>query len=182
MKRIAILIDVLEDIKGGAERQVYELIKGLDKEKFEMFLFVLHQNSIPQEILDLKINTRALGIKRIYDLKGICEGIAFKRFLFENKIDVVMTYHFASDIWGGFWGRKVPFIVSNRRDIGFWRKGIHGGAYKFVNRWVDLVVVNSEAGKKQVICDENLSEQKIRIIRNGIILEGLFVVKVFDEN
>ena len=179
MVKIVLLVDVLEDIKGGAERQVYELIKGLDKEKFAMFLFVLHQNSIPQEILDLKINTRALGIKRIYDLKGICEGIAFKRFLFENKIDVVMTYHFASDIWGAFWGRKAPLIVSNRRDIGFWRKGIHGWAYRFANRWVDRVVVNSEAGKKQVICDEGVSEQKIQVIRNGIDLERFS--KSFDR-
>ncbi len=171
--KIALIIDVLEDIKGGAERQLFELIKGIDKDRFEVFLFILHQNSIPKDIVDLNVNTQALKIKRIYDFKGIYKGFRFTQFLKKEKVRILMTYHFGSDIWGTVFGKlsRVPVIVSNRRDEGFWRKKYHILAYKLVNRWVDKVIVVSEAVKAMVLRDEKVDSEKVEIIYNGVDVE-----------
>jgi len=168
--KITLLIDVLEDIKGGAERQIYELLKRINREKFDVSLFVLHQRDVPAQIKETGIFIKCLGIKRIYGLGGICEGLRFLGFLKEECVDIVMTYHFSSDIWGAFWGHwaKVPVIVSNRRDVGFWRKSIHVLFYKLVNPLVKKVIANSNAVKNAIVKEEGLAIEKITVIYNGV--------------
>jgi glycosyltransferase involved in cell wall biosynthesis len=164
------LIDVLEDIKGGAERQVYELLRRIDRARFEPFLYVLHQNVIPQEVQALGMGIKGLGLKRIYDFKGIIEGIKFARFAQREKIDVVLTYHFASDIWGTVFGKLggAKTIISSRRDVGFWRDKGHIRAYKFVNRWVTRIITVSEAVRRMVLDEESVAPAKVITIYNGV--------------
>lgn len=170
MIKLAILIDVLKNTEGGAERQVYEFAKRIDKEKFSVYLFVLHQQNIPDEVKQIGIKAMALSIKRSYGLRGILAGFKLRRFLKQKGIDILMTYHFASDIWGTIFGKLagVPVIVSNRRDAGFWRKKPHIWAYRFVNRWVDKIIVVSQAVGQMVIKEEAVSEEKIELIYNGV--------------
>lgn len=199
--KLVVMIDVLENITGGAERQVYELLKAIDRERFSTWLYVIHQRDVPQEIKDfqlpmplltgqagnnqsitndqLPINTvRGLGIKRIYDVKGITEGMKFARFLRREKIDAVMTYHFGADIWGAYFAKRagVPLIISNRRDEGFWRNKTHIRAYKWVNKWVDKIIAVSKAVQKMAI-DEGVPEEKIELLYSGVDLTR-FDVKV----
>lgn len=172
--KIVLVVDVLRDIAGGAERQVYELLKHLNREKFEALLFVLHQKGITNEVSMLAgLRVSGLGIRRIYDFRGIREGFKFAKFLKREKIDILMTYHFSSDIWGTVFGRLagVPVIISNRRDEGFWRKAIHIRAYKLINRWVTKVIVVSNSVKRMVIAQERVGEDKICVIYNGVELE-----------
>ena len=170
MKRVGLLIDTLWDIKGGAERQVYELLKRIDRNKFDVSLFVLHHREIPQEVKGVGRRVAGIGIKRIYGLRGIIEGIRFSKFLKRERIDILMTYHFASDIWGTVFGKLagVPVIISNRRDAGFWRNKWHILAYKLINRWVNKVIVVSKAVKEVVIKGEGISENKVEVIYNGV--------------
>lgn len=171
--KLVLLIDVLADIKAGAERQVYELIKGIDKERFSVRLSILHQKEIPQEIKAVGCEVSALGIKRIYSPQGIWQGFKFADRLKKEKTDILMTYHFGSDIWGAVFGRigKVKTIISNRRDEGFWRKNIHSAAYKFINRLVRKIIAVSNATREKVIRQEGLSPEKVEVIYNGIDIE-----------
>jgi len=196
--KLKILIDVLEDIKGGAERQVYELLKYISRKKFEVELLVLHQREVCEfaswrvcELASLRVGefneftswrVSALGIKRIYSIKGIIEGLRFAKFLKKERPDILMTYHFGSDIWGTVFGRiaGVPLIISNRRDVGFWRKKIHILAYRLINRWVDKIVVVSKAVRNAVLKEERAPEEKIEVIYNGVDIER-FKVKIDTE-
>ncbi|MBI5874107.1 MAG: glycosyltransferase [Candidatus Omnitrophica bacterium] len=168
--KITLLIDVLEDIKGGAERQVYELLKRIDRKKFEIYLYVLHQKDVPVQIKETGIFIKCLGVKRIYGSTGIKQGLRFMSFLKEEGIDILMTYHFSSDIWGAFFGHlaKVPAIVSNRRDVGFWRKPVHVLFYKLIDPWVKKVIANSNAVKNTAIKEEKLPAEKVEVIYNGV--------------
>lgn len=174
--RLVILIDVLKDIQGGAERQVYEFIRLLDRDKFAPFLFILHQSSVPAEVSQLKLYVESLGVERIYGADGIRQGIRFSQILKEKSVDILMTFHFSSDIWGTYWAKKagVPVIVSSRRDAGFWRKWHHVRAYKFINNWVTKIFAVSEA-VKQMVLEEGVPASKVEVIYNGVDL------KRFDE-
>jgi|GEM_PF-187508 len=203
--KLAIVIDVLENITGGAERQVYELLKAVDREKFQVWLYVLHQDSVPEEISRIAsssgrlryashscvpriapemksdsnsirntqyaMRVECLGLKRIYDLKGIAAGMRFAKFLKKEKVDVVMTFHFGADIWGTYFAHKakVPLIISSRRDEGFWRNKTHIKAYKWVNKWVDKVIAVSQAVQKMAI-DEGVPEDKVELLYSGVDL------------
>ncbi len=170
--KVAVVIDVFEDIRAGAERQVYEFLKRCDRERFEVFLAVVHQEDIPKEIRDLEVPARALGIKRIYDLGGLSAGWAFADSLKGRHIDVVLTYHFSSDIWGTAfaWLARVPVIVSSRRDIGFWRNKTHVVAYKMINRCVTKIIAVSGAVKDMVVREEGVAPSRVVVVHNGVEL------------
>jgi len=171
--KIALVIDVFEGVNGGAERQVYEFLKRFDRDRFEPYLFVAHQTDIPREVQSLRVPASGLGIKRIYDFDGISKGFTFTRLLKEGRVDIVLTYHFSSDIWGAFFARlaKVPVIVSSRRDIGFWRNRTHIQAYKLVNRWVSRIIAVSNAVKEMVVREEGVAPEKVETVHNGVCLD-----------
>ena len=92
--KLLILVDELVGIGGGAERQIYELLMRINREKFEVFLYLVHHKDAPKEIKDTGCSINGTGINRIYGLRGIWEGFKFTSFLKKEKIDILMTYHF----------------------------------------------------------------------------------------
>jgi len=75
-------------------------------------------------------------------------------------------------MWGAFLAHLagINLIISNRRDMGFWRTPKHVVAYKWVNRRVQKIVVVSDSIKRLVISEEGVPEEKIAVIYNGIHL------------
>ena len=170
--KIVLLADCLETLAGGAEKQILELVKRLDKERFSVSAVSLEcQGKASGELIrEAGGNLFVFPVKRIYGLSGFIQGMKFFCFLRREKIDILQTYHFSSDIWGAFWGRLagVPFIVSNRRDMGFWRKPYHAFLYRLINPFVNKIVVVANAVKQMVMATEGVSPEKIRVIYNGI--------------
>jgi len=178
-KNIFLLIDCLNSFQGGAERQILELVKNLDKDKYRIFVGCLsRRDCVLKKMEEFGAVTVAFKVDRIYGLKGIRQGFQFADLLKKECVDILMTYHFGSDIWGTIFGKKagISRIISNRRDAGFWRNGFHILAYRWVNRWVSKIVVVSKEIKDIVIRDERVRDKKIEAIHNGIDLarfEGL---------
>jgi len=170
---LLILADTLEAY-GGAEKQILELVRNLDKNTFNLFVSsLIAGGELIREIEKSGARVKLFPVKRIYSIFGIIKGVQFSNFLQSNKIDILMTYHFSSDTWGAFWGKiaGVPVIISNRRDIGFWRKPRQIAAYRFINKRVNQIIVNSKAGKEMVVREENVRNNKIKIMYNGVDLE-----------
>ncbi len=169
---IVLLTDCLSDLTGGAEKQIYELTKGLNKEFYKVFIVTLDEcgetprsfiTSVGGKILEYKL-------ERIYSIDGMIKGVGFFLFLKKYKIDILLTYHFGSDVWGTFWGHLagVRTIISNRRDMGFWRNNLHILAYKFINRWVNKIIVVSSSIKDMIIHKEGYPSGRIEVIYNGV--------------
>ena len=148
-RKIVFLTDSLADLEGGAERQIFELAKRLDKEKFCVTIASLESvgQAPPEAIHLIGCQFEVFPVRRIYGLSGFLEGFRFVRFLKKQKVDILMTYHFGSDVWGCLMAKLagVKVVISNRRDMGFWRSKHHILVYKFVNRWVDKIIVNANA-------------------------------------
>jgi len=169
---IVFLTDSLADLAGGAERQIFELAKRLNKERYSITIASLESvGQVPPELIhSISCQLETFPVKRIYGLSGILEGFRFIRFLRKSRTNILMTYHFGSDIWGTCMAKiaGVPVIISNRRDMGFWRTRRHIFMYRIVNRWVKKIIVNAEAIKKLIQSEEFLSDKKVSVIYNGI--------------
>ena len=178
-KNIFLLIDCLNRFQGGAERQILELVKNLDKDKYQIYIGCLSKRDLAlKEMEKYGALTFTFKVDRIYSPSGIRQGLRFVDLLKRENIHILMTYHFGSDIWGTIFGRlaRTPRIISNRRDAGFWRNRSHILAYKFINKFVNKIVVVSRAVQDVVIKTEKVESERIRIIHNGIDL------KRFEEN
>ena len=169
-----LLIDFIQSVFGGTERQVLELCKNIDRRGFEVVVACLSKGDrFLEQLENYGIKTIGLKVDRIYSLEGLSRGLWFRDFLKEEEVDVLMTHHFGSDIWGTIFGRmaKVPVIISNRRDSGFWRKRRHVLVYRLLQGWVDKIVVVSQAVKDVVVEEEEVKNGKIEIIYNGIDIQ-----------
>lgn len=171
---IALLADCLENFAGGAEKQIYELAKGLDKSRFRVTVISLDtQGQASREAIEaIGCEFVVFRVTRIYGLSGFVQGFRFFEYLKKNSVEILQTYHFSSDIWGTFWAHLagVKAVVSNRRDMGFWRKGIHVQTYRFINPWVTKIVAVANSVKEMVLESEKVSEHKVEVLYNGIEL------------
>ncbi|MBF0478099.1 MAG: glycosyltransferase [Candidatus Omnitrophica bacterium] len=171
-KRLVILIDCISNLQAGAERQMLALSKSINNENFDLTLCSLESDGVSDKNLFVSNNIKFLTfpVKRIYGWSGFCQAFRFFKFLRKNKIEILMTVHFSSDIWGTLVGRMagVKRIISNRRDLGFWRGKGHIKAYRFINQFVDKIVVNASASTRCFIFDELVPENKFLVIHNGV--------------
>lgn len=174
MINIVLVSDCIANLTGGAEKQIYELAKRLDKNKYNVTVISL--DCLGQAdggwFTSVGCKYERFRVVRIYGLSGLLQGIRFYNFLKKEKISIIQTYHFSSDIWATFWGKLagVPVIISNRRDMGFLRKPVHVHAYRWVNRWVSKIVVVSNSIRDMVITTEGEPSEKIEVIYNGVEL------------
>jgi glycosyltransferase involved in cell wall biosynthesis len=169
---VVLLTDCLGDITGGAEKQIIEVAKRLPKDRCNVFIASMEaqgETSGPL-IASIGCQLRIFRVKRIYGLSGLIQGLQFFSFLRKNSIDALMTYHFGSDIWGASWGHLagVALIISNRRDMGFWRNRSHVLSYRMVNAWVNTIVTVTESIKQLVLQTERISADKVNVIYNGV--------------
>lgn len=173
--KLFLLSDTLDALYGspigGAEKQILAFCQKINRERFELIVGCLSgPGRLLGEIAKLGIKTIRFDVRRIYDLNGIKKGIKFSGFLKKEKIDILMTYHFGSDMWGSIFAvlAGVPIIISNRRDAGFWKKPVHKIAYRLINRFIRKIIVVSKAIKETVLTQEKVSESAIELIYNGI--------------
>ncbi len=171
---VLFLTDCCPDLAGGAEKQIYELSKRINPKLFRVTVISLDpQGVIPQHLFNaVGCQIKNFPVKKMYGLSGILQGIHFIKFLKKEKVDIVLTYHFCSDIWGCIFAHLagVKLVVSNRRDMGFWRKSWHTLAYRMIQHWINKIIVVSHSVKEIVKKTENVPDDKIQVIYNGIDL------------
>ena len=88
-----LLTDCLADLAGGAERQIYELAKRLDKNKLNVIVASLDcEGTAPKELIESTgCPLEIFRVKRIYGISGFLQGIRFYKFLRQKKIHILMN-------------------------------------------------------------------------------------------
>lgn len=155
---------------GGAERNLYDIACNIDKERFIPYVLCLKGGELSDELRSKGIYTRVIGLKKILSMDGLKKGVGLFRFIKDEGISVVVTYHHDADIWGGIISRLagVPVIISSRRDLGYQLERKHIWAYRITNRLYTRVISVCNAVKAEIVKREWLSGDKIITIYNGV--------------
>lgn len=175
MGKIVVLyiIDTFVEL-AGAERNLYEIVTRLNKEKYQPIVFALQGGPLIGVLNKDGILAKDLKLKRIYGLKAFIEVIKLVRFINNKLVKIVVTYHESSDFWGGLIAKlcNVPVIISSRRDMGYKLKNRHFLFYNLINNLIfDKIITVSDAVKKMLIKKQNAKENKITTIYSGVDLE-----------
>lgn len=162
---------------GGAEQQLLELVRGLDKTQFHPIVAPLY----PGGSLDAEF--RAVPGIEIVDLRrrGKLDPSPLwriMRLLRQRRIDIVQPFLSPATFFGlvpAFLSRAPVTIVTER--CGARRvRGIGYRTYRTVEDWLsrlaDAIVPNSLAGQEMLL-ERGLPVGKIRLIYNGINPERL---------
>lgn len=166
---ICFVIDNLFE-RGGTEYQVIMLIEHLDRSRFEPFL-VMTNGDAETSMAPKNCPVLYYDVKKIFSIHGLKTAIKFRRFLKENKIDMIQTYFPDATFFASIVGKLsgVPVVFGARRNIGHWMRPKDKWAAKFLNRFfIDKIIANAQACKRTVIEQENAKPENVIIIPNGI--------------
>ncbi len=157
--------------QGGSERQALQLVGLLLGEgSYEVRLACLDKTGI------LFDEAAALGFQdppefpltSFYDANMLVQLRRFVRYLRENRINIVQTQDFYSNIFGMFGAAiaGVPYRIAAKRETGM-RSTVQLFAERRAFDWANIVVANSQKVKNYLVAS-GVRESKVRVIYNGI--------------
>ncbi|MCM8772865.1 MAG: glycosyltransferase [Candidatus Omnitrophica bacterium] len=154
---------------GGAEKQLYLLIKNLDKKIFETVLISLRSGRMKE---DFKKITKLYILEKKYKFDLF---ILFRliKILKREKPNILHTFMFTSNFWGRIAGIicKIPVIIASERSLDLWKKWYHLFIDKILLKFTKKIVCNSEEVKNIYLKRLNASIEKVDVIYNGIEIE-----------
>lgn len=158
---------------GGAERQLVELAKGLDKERYRVLVATLyHPGQALAKELEGQRGMQLLSLQRQgkYDLSPLPRLVDLLR---REGVHIIQPFLTPATFFGlsAALAARTPIkIVTERCGV---RRNTHWGnrLYRFMEdrlaHFADAVVPNSDAGRKYVLA-RGLSPRKVRVIYNGV--------------
>lgn len=167
--------------QGGSERQAVALTRGLlAKGTFDVRVATLNKTGVLlAEIEQLGLpEIREFRLTSFYDLNFLRQVKAFARYLRNERIDLIHTHDFYTNLFGMAAASlaRVHVKIASKRETG----GMRSAAQNFIERTAfrrsDAILANSEAVRQYLIAD-SVSPRKIHVIYNGIDLQRFAVVE-----
>ena len=162
---------------GGAERVAFELVKGLDAERFRRYLCITHARP-PERLAANESELLALegsGVEVLrLERRSLLSNLAWwrlYRLLRRESIDILHAHMPRASVPGTILGRlaRVPVIVSHEHTWDFQGQPLR----RFLDRNVlarggDLMLAVSEWDRRNMIEKEHIPPEAVRVIPNGI--------------
>jgi glycosyltransferase involved in cell wall biosynthesis len=159
---------------GGTERQMIELLRRLDRQRWEVHLVCFRQTGAWFErAAEAAASVTIFPVTSFHDLTALHELGRFARWCRERRISVVHTGQLYSNIFGltGAWLAGVPVRIGNRRNINPNQSFLHLAAQRVAYGFAHKIVANSTAAAAR-LRRERVPDRKIATIANGLDIDG----------
>lgn len=179
--KILFITDLFE-IMAGAERNIVQIVTGLDKRRFNAVLCSFRTGELGDYLNKLGYKVIDLDVKKVYSRKAFKKLIEIQKYIKETNIDLIVSYHENSDFFGLLLSKitGIP-IISSKRDMGYNLNSRLRIAYKVVSKLFDGVIAVSDAVKNEVLKRDYISKDKIFKIYNGIDIQKMDVKKNIEN-
>jgi glycosyltransferase involved in cell wall biosynthesis len=175
MRRLTVVLLVNDLRIGGAEHQLVELARGLDKERFRVIVTTLYAGQPFENDLEDCPGVELVSLNRRgkFDFTTLFKLVSLLR---REKVDIIQPFLTPATTFGmlaAVIARTPIKIVTERCGV---RLNTHFGnkVYRFfedrLTRFASAVVPNSEAGRRYVR-SRGIAREKVRVIYNGVAPE-----------
>ena len=154
---------------GGAERQVVNLAKSVNRDCFSVNVCVLSPLlDLALELEKASIPVRVIRKDGRYDLSVVPR---LARFFKDEKIRLVHTFLYSANVVGALAAviARIPVVISERSappSLGFEKRVM----YRLLGRLSDAIVANSQAGKRLLVEQGGIPSEKVWVHYNGVDL------------
>ena len=170
--RLNILMFTNTTARAGVEEHILTLLRGLDRERFRLFLACppvlvkLYGRDVPADVTVLPVM-----LEKVTQIGAMWR---LARFLRRHRIDVLHSHLFYSTLFAApvGWLCRIPLIVETTHVRELWRKGWKASfaVDRLVARFVDRFIAVSEANAEYLVRDKGVPARKVVVIRNGVDL------------
>jgi len=171
--KILYIIDCL-NAWAGTEKHLYKLISGMDKGRYECHVCALAlTEDMKNRFNALGANTFHLPINSIFGATTLKQAYRLARYMKTRRIDVVQTFHFASDFLGTLVAKLagVPVVISSKRDMGFLHNDAQARALRLIAPLVNRTICVSNAVKKGLAERKLINARQAVVFYNGVDLD-----------
>lgn len=172
--RVLYLIDYWGS-PGGTERHLSYLLQSLNRNRFEcrVVVFAYFDNALAEAARKSGIEIVHIPVGRYYTPMALLRAYQLRRYVRRNKIDVVQTYHYKSDVYGALvaWLSGVPHIISSKRDAADYKGAFRFFMHKLVRPITEHYIAVSEVVATVVHQQEGVPTERISVIHNGVDLD-----------
>jgi glycosyltransferase involved in cell wall biosynthesis len=111
-----------------------------------------------------------LPLKRTYDLSALRAALELRRFIKQQRVQIVQTFFESSDIWAGFVTKTMSDakLIWSRRDMGILRSSKHHVAYRLMSGMPDRVFAVSEEVRQHCVAVDRIEPSRVETIYNGL--------------
>lgn len=170
---VALIVDDLR--VGGAQRQLVELAKGLDKSRFRALVVTLHAGQPLERELIHQAGVELVCLHRggKYDF---AVTLPLVQLLRRRRVHVVMPFLTPATFFGltaTMLARTPVRIVTERSGIEKLKRlgeRLYRSAEDGLTRLADVAVANSEAGRSYLM-SRGIEREKTRVVYNGVAAE-----------
>jgi glycosyltransferase involved in cell wall biosynthesis len=168
---ILFVIDFFRNPHAGTEGQLFQLITGLDRRRFEPTLLVFK----PSEYLDsagFPCAVKVLGHSRLLSIKTWLRlWVTAKEFRSEGGRVAHVFFNDPSVICPPVFGMLGIQTIISRRDMGYWYTRKYLAMLNLSGRFAALAITNSEAVRKVTVEHEPFHLTSTHVIYNGYEFE-----------
>ncbi len=167
---IPILLLVRELGAGGSERQLTEIAKALDKDRFEVHVGYFREGMRCAELTHAGIRTLRIGVTSFRKPGALSQALRLGDYLRVHRITIVHTFDYPLTCFGVPVARAfgVPVVLSSQRGHRELVPPFYRPLVRATDLLVDGIVVNCHAMELHLIRDEDVPRRKIRLCYNGI--------------
>jgi glycosyltransferase involved in cell wall biosynthesis len=157
---------------GGTERQVLNLVQGLDTSRFGVEVACLKRwGALLPEMEATGVPITEYKANSLYNHKALWNQIRFANHLRKRHVEIVHTYGFYSNVFAIPPARLAgaAAVLASIRDTGEHLTPMQRRIEKLFCRMADCIVTNAEAVRNR-LTNEGYAAEKIVVIHNGIEL------------
>ncbi len=168
-KRLLLMVYKL-DI-GGTERQLTEIARNLDPERFEVHVACLHAEGLRAgELRAAGIRVVTFPMASFFSFQAARQAIALIRYIRHTRIDLVHAFDVPMDVYGvpvAVAARR-PVVLSSQRAHRELTPGLYHRLLRLTDHIVDGIVVNCEHMRRHLTEDERVPSRLIHLCYNGL--------------
>ena len=170
LPHVLLVLDQFPKTLGGGERIALRLAALLPKYGYRasILTFSVHpESAVPQSS---PCPIYLLPLQRTYDFSALRAALELRRFLKQQRIQIVQTFFESSDLWAGFVTKTMSGakLIWSRRDMGILRDNKHHVAYRLMSRIPDRVFAVSEEVRQHCVDVDRIKPSLVETIYNGI--------------
>ncbi len=166
--RVLFVIDEL-DI-GGTEQQILELVRRIDRSRFEPHVCCFRYGRKAKEIASFGVPVHHEP-KRMKADPGLILRLA--SLMRRERFDIVQTYLWTANTWARLAARLagVPIVVASERNVDIWEQRYKRTIGRWLAHSTDRIIANSEAVRRYLLDRGGLEPDKVVTIYNGVNFE-----------
>jgi colanic acid/amylovoran biosynthesis glycosyltransferase len=165
--RLLIVTDEME--VGGTQRQIVNIVTGLDRAKFDVTVLYFRNSSfLVDQLRDAGIKVLELGKRSRLDWRFIRR---LREAIRQGDFDVMHCFSYSGEAWGALASRglpRAPIMITSVRGTYEWYTRLNWTVKRWVTRRSYRVVANSSAGATYAREHLGSGQLAIDVIPNGV--------------